>query len=262
MARVHLFEFTDQTWYPSLFRAIQTDYLQFVASLGSSHRYLLPLIRKCMEQTGTSEVVDLCSGGSGPWPGLVRQAQTEGNPIHVNLTDLYPNPGAVERWADGLHPGIRYLAEPVDAHRVPAHLKGVRTLFEGFHHFRPEDARAILQGAADQRAAIAIFDIALTPPWGPLMLILSPVMTLFSYLVLTPFIQPQTLTRLVFTYLLPVVPLATCWDGIVSLLRGYSIPELQTLTAPLQREGYTWECGRAETGTPIFTYTYLLGYPS
>ena len=62
-------------------------------------------------------------------------------------------------------------------------------------------------------------------------------------------------------HLLPVVPLATCWDGVISLLRVYSLPELQELTAPFQAEDYTWESGQVSTKTPIFVYTTLLGYP-
>jgi len=45
MKRIHLFEFTDLPWYPDVFRRIQTDYLQFVASLGSGHKHLIPLFQ-------------------------------------------------------------------------------------------------------------------------------------------------------------------------------------------------------------------------
>ena len=66
MQRIQLFEFTDLPWYPATFRRMQTDYLQFVASLGSAHKYLIPLLTKGLQQAGTNEIVDLCSGSSGP----------------------------------------------------------------------------------------------------------------------------------------------------------------------------------------------------
>ena len=37
--------------------------------------------------------------------------------------------------------------------------------------------------------------------------------------------------------------------------------ELKELTESLQTKGYIWEIGLASTGTPIFDFTYLIGYP-
>jgi hypothetical protein len=74
MRRIHLFEFTDQPWYPDTFRRIQTDYLQFAASRGTADKYLFPLIQKGMQAADTQEIVDLCSGGAGLGLGLVYNA--------------------------------------------------------------------------------------------------------------------------------------------------------------------------------------------
>ena len=204
----------------------------------------------------------MCSGGGGPWARLQGQFARAGWPVRIHLTDKHPNPEAIQKWSQESRQGIEYLAEPVDATRVPPHLKGMRTLFEGFHHFRPEQARSILRDAVENRAAIGVFEASLKPPAGLLVLLLSPLMTLVSYLLLTPFIKPRTLSRFFWTYLAPVVPLVTCWDGIVSLLRVYSPQELGKLTAPLEGEDYTWEIGQASMGAPIFVYTYLVGYPT
>lgn len=262
MKRIHLFEFIDLPWYPQIFRRMQTDYLQFVGTRGSAHKYLIPLLVKAMQRAGTTRVVDLCSGGSGPWMRLKEQFQQAGMAVQITLTDKYPSPEAVQKWAGASQREIEYLPEPVDAARVPRGLEGMRTLFEGFHHFRPEQARAILQDAAEQRAAIGIFEISLKPPFGIILLLLSPVMTLVSYFLLTPFITPRTWSRFLWTYLVPVVPLVTCWDGAISLLRVHNPQELKALTGQVQCDNYTWETGLAPTGTPIFEYIYLLGYPA
>jgi hypothetical protein len=82
-----------------------------------------------------------------------------------------------------------------------------------------------------------------------------------SYFLITPFIKPRTLSRFFWTYLIPIVPLATCWDGVISLLRVYSVRELEELASPLQSKDYVWETGQASMETPLFEYTYLLGYP-
>jgi hypothetical protein len=259
--RIHLFEFTDLAWYPQTFRRIQTDYLQFVATLGSGHKYLIPLLIKAMQQAGTMEILDLCSGGTGPWMRLLEHFKLAGLDMRIKLTDKYPHPEAVHAWTGTTRQEIEYLAEPVDATNIPSHLKGMRTLFEGFHHFKPEQASTILQDAVEKKAAIGIFEASLKPPFGSFLLLLAPLTTLISYLLLTPFIKPRTLPRFFWTYLIPIVPLATCWDGVISLLRVYSLQELKDLTEPFQRKDYIWEIGRASTGTPIFEFTYLLGYP-
>jgi len=262
VSRIHLFEFMDLPRYPQTFRRIQADYLQFVATRGGAgQKHLVPLIKKALQQAGTDEIVDLCSGGTGPWHNLQRQLAQAGCPVRIKLTDKYPHPEVAQHWSTNIEPSIEYLTAPVDAMDVPPHLTGMRTLFEGFHHFKPEGAKKILQDAVAHRAAIGIFEASLKPPFGPLLLLLSPLMTLAAYFLMTPFIVPRTWTRFLWTYLIPVVPLATCWDGVVSLLRVYSPDELRALTDSIPSADYVWEMGITSTGTPVFTYTYLIGYP-
>ncbi len=82
-----------------------------------------------------------------------------------------------------------------------------------------------------------------------------------GYFFMTPFIKPRTWTRFFWTYVIPIVPLTTCWDGVVSLLRVYSPQALRVLTMSIPCGDYVWEIGQALTGTPLFVFTYLVGYP-
>jgi hypothetical protein len=261
MRRFHLFEFTDQTWYPQVFRRIQTDYLQFVTTRGAGHKNLIPLFEKALKHSKTMEIVDLCSGGTGPWLRLHEHLEAAGLHPKITLTDKFPSSDTLNNWANISLNEISYLTQPVDALNVPRDLRGMRTLFEGFHHFKPDQARLILQDACEKRVAIGIFEASLPFPQAPLIFLLSPLMTVLGYLFSTPFIIPRTWSRFLWTYLLPVVPLATCWDGLVSFLRVYSPKQLRQLIKPLESEQYQWEIGRTSTGTPLFEYTYLLGYP-
>ena len=75
-----------------------------------------------------------------------------------------------------------------------------------------------------------------------------------------PFIKPFSIGRLVFTYLLPVVPMFILWDGVVSVLRTYTLDEMKKMTTELnKRMHYKWEIEKIKDG-PI-TILYLLGYP-
>ncbi len=261
MTHLHLFEFTDLRWYPQTFRDIQTDYLQFAASMGSGHKNLVPLFHKVLTHAHTLNIVDLCSGGMGPWKNLQKQLQASGLAVKITLTDKFPNPKSITKISDDSTSGIEYCPESIDATDVPSGLEGMRTMFEGFHHFRPEQARSILLDAQEKNRAMGVFEASLIPPHGILLLVLSPIITFLTYLFVTPFIRPFKVSRLVWTYLIPVVPLVTCWDGVISLLRVYSIKELNSFVEPIRKSNYVWETGQVGTGTPIFNFTYIIGYP-
>ena len=183
-----------------------------------------------MQNAHTNEIVDLCSGGTGPWVHLVEQLEQAGLHVEVTLTDKYPNLESVRKLAENPHQRIKYLEQSVDAMAVPDSLKGMLTLFEGFHHFKPDQAKLILQDAVNKRAAIGIFEASLKPPLGIIILLFSPLITIESYSLMTPFIKPRTFPRFFWTYLIPIVPIATSWDGVVSLLRTNSPKELKDLT--------------------------------
>ena len=51
-------------------------------------------------------------------------------------------------------------------------------------------------------------------------------------LLVTPAIRPLRLSRLIFTYLLPAIPIIGLFDGIVSCLRTYSPEEMRQLIKP------------------------------
>jgi len=261
MRRLNLFEFSDLNWYPRVFRGIQTDYLQFVTARGTGHQRLIPLFKIALKNSLTREIVDLCSGSGGPWRHFREQLKNAGLEVRVTLTDKFPSPELIAYWDNTHQEGMVYYEKPVDARSVPDHLLGMRTLFEGFHHFKPADAFMILKDAYEKQIPIGIFDASLPWPQAPLIFLLSPIMTLLGYLFATPFIKPHTFSRFMWTYLLPIVPLATCWDGLASFLRGYSQRDLKKLIEPLAMDDYRFEIGELSTGVAIFNFTYLIGFP-
>ncbi|KXK44283.1 MAG: hypothetical protein UZ05_CHB002002679 [Chlorobi bacterium OLB5] len=73
--------------------------------------------------------------------------------------------------------------------------------------------------------------------------------------------KPFRLSRLFFTYIIPLIPFATTWDGIVSVLRMYSAVELMKMAKENSSNDYKWKTGilKNKLGTGI---TYLTGYCS
>src|SRR4029077_7829159 len=177
--------------------------------------------------------------------------------LHVTatLTDLYPNIPAFEQIARATDSRVTFAADPVDVRRVPASLTGLRTIFNGFHHLAPEDARAVLHAAAADRQPIGVFEIS-ERSRRTLPVVLTPL----AVWIATPFMRPFRWSRLLWTYPLPAVPLTCLWDGIVSQLRAYTPDELRGLaagSAPMR-----WDIGQAPLAGGRGRLTYLLGFPA
>ncbi len=255
MKRLHLTEIEDQAWLPASIRDAMTDYLQFVIRMGRPYDAILPRLQHALQETQAKQVIDLCSGGGGPWPSMLPQIS---EPTSVQLTDKYPNTEAWEHFQVESDKRLTLHTQTVDATAVPPELSGFRTLFSSFHHFAPEQARALLQDARDNGQGIGVFEATQRSAPAVLAMLLVPLMVL----IFTPMIRPFRWSRLLWTYLIPVVPILVLFDGVVSCLRTYSPQELQTLVneLPPTLNGYHWEMGeeKPKRGFPV---TYLLGYP-
>ena len=81
-------------------------------------------------------------------------------------------------------------------------------------------------------------------------------------LLLTPSVRPITMYQIVFTYLIPVIPLLAVWDGLVSQLRTYSIAELKELASDFTAPEYEWEFGLIEAKGIPYKTCYLIGCPT
>lgn len=266
MKRRQLLEIHEQPWCPRAIRDGATAALRIAATVGRQYDAVLPRLQNALAVTGSTRIIDLCSGSGGPWPTLIDQLRpVDGERVAVCLTDLYP-PTPEESRGRAHTTLITKRHEPanltyhpiaVDATAVPAALTGFRTLFTAFHHFPPDMAQALLQDAIDHRQGIAIFEQTRRHPLAMLfMLLLAPVALLTALLN-----WPWRLMHFFWTYLIPAIPLVLCHDGIVSCWRTYTPDELRAMTTRLSGPPYHWEIGRASTPFSPLGVLYLIGYP-
>jgi hypothetical protein len=264
MRRAQFIEFHDQPWFPSSVRDYVTDALQFGFNLFNVYAPVAPLLQRAMEATGSRSIVDMCSGAGGPWLNLwsrvskefdSRQRPGDAPALQICLTDKYPNLGAFEKVSAASEGRIRFYSGSVDVTDVPRELKGLRTMFTSFHHFLPDAGRAILQDAVDAGEGIGIFEISRRAP-STIGLTFGFVLALF---VCTPWIRPFRWSRLLWTYLLPIIPFVLLFDGVVSCLRTYRPQEMLEIVDRLTANDYEWDAG--ELPTRFVPITYLIGYP-
>ena len=265
MRRVQFIDLHEQPWFPSSIRNEITDALQFGLNLLNAYAPIAPLLQSALDsaRSGTNcsqSVVDLCSGGGGPWSDLAQMVQSrklsgDSAGLRIWLTDKYPNLGASQNVRAAPENRIGFYPGSVDAMNVPPELKGFRTMFTSFHHFLPEEARAILQNAVDAGEGMGIFEITRRAP-RTIGLILVWDLMLF---ICTPWIRPFRWSRFVWTYLVPIIPLVLLFDGVVSCLRTYRPQELREMVEKLAGNEYEWKISELAAGhVPI---TYLIGYP-
>jgi hypothetical protein len=140
-------------------------------------------------------------------------------------------------------------------------------MYSALHHFRPADVERLVASAVADRAPIAFFDIAAQPalrrlpgPLVPLVALINVLMILPLVFVMVPLVRPLRASRLLLTYVVPLIPILYAWDGTVSALRAYTPEELEALARRVPgATRYTWEAGRAGSG--IRSVLYLIGRP-
>lgn len=256
--RNYLFEFEDLAWFPDTIRESMTDYLRYLITKVDFYRPIVPLIIEGMNRSGASRIIDLCSGGGGAIEQIQKELkQLSDAEIKIILTDKYPNTSAYEFIAAKTAGEISFLHTPVDAADVPHELTGFRTIFSGFHHFDNSYAKSVLKNAVDAKSGIGIFDggnkniLAIVA-----ILVVHPLVFFFF----TPYFRPFRFSRLFFTYIIPIIPFCTVWDGIVSIIRLYRPNELLQIAKEVEPDTYYWSSGKVKSKFGLYV-TFLIGYP-
>jgi hypothetical protein len=236
MGRIHAFEFNDVAACPAFVRDSVVEILGHGLTALDFGGVIAPSFSRFVQQARVSAVLDLASGTGVP-ARLICDALGEAAPSFW-LSDIYPNAPAL-REAVAAHPAkLEACMTPVDATAVPRDVAhDARTIINAFHHFRPALAHAVLADAIAQRKAVFIYEgfprqlrrlAATMPAMGPCVW-------------LNPFRSRRArLLKGLFTYLLPVIPLVSLWDAVVSVLRIYSEPELRALAEAAGGSDYHW----------------------
>ncbi len=260
MKRIHLFEFEDFAWFPNWLRKCMTRYIVAVHRLMDTAPNLAELLARALPHASEPKIVDLCSGSGGPLPAALQLLRTEHgfSGLEVTLTDLYPNEDVARELSEQPVPGLHYRTHPVDATQVGKDLVGVRTMICSLHHMRPELARKILADAQRSHQPFCAYEISDNSPPILLWWLAVPV-NILVVLLLTPMVRPLRWQQLVFTYLIPLLPLFIAWDGAVSNARTYTVADMEELVAPIKNNEYTWECGTL--AGKMGKKAYLLGLP-
>lgn len=238
--RLQLFEFNDASWAPAVLRETLTEALSRAIRWGKLNEGLVAPLARCLEQAGTSKVLDLCAGAGGPAIVLSEAMAARGHDVHFLMSDLYPS---IPHWeaACRAHPErLGFVPQSVDATAIPAGLAEGRVpvIINALHHFPPPLARRVLHGACAHAPAVFIGETLSRNPLSFAAMGAAGLAGLYS----TPFLaKNHRLAKTALTWLSPLALAASVWDGTVSALRTYLPGELHRMVADLP--GWTWSWG-------------------
>lgn len=257
MSRLQVVELEDLPWFPAVLRDGGTAYIELVVRKSGHAKLLVPTLERALLASGSTEILDLCSGGGGPVAVVSEELAARGHAIPVKLSDRYPNKGAFARISAESNGRISAASDPVDATAVPPEHKGFRTIFNAFHHFPPELARAILADAVKQRRSIGVFEVVSREVLPLIGLLTSPIPVTLSM----PFWRPFQWQWVLWTWIIPLMQPFVLFDGVMSWLRIYSVDELRALVAGIDAPNWEWDIGTIKLGNAPAHAIYLIGRP-
>ncbi len=236
LKRKHWVELEDLPGFPATLRRYRQEYLQILSGFAPSFfSNFVSRLHWAMQTCAERRIVDLFPGSGGLLATVARLMQTQ---------ERYP---------------VEVVSVPqgaIGSKEVPEDQPGFRLLCNRLHHFRPTQAKQIMNDAVKDGQGIAVLEVV-SRSFSGLLMVVSAVLLLF---IVTPFIRPFEWKRVLLTYVLPFIPLAVLWDGFVSCFRVYSPSEMEELIAQHRNGIYQWEIGFISVKRGP-TFRYLIGYP-
>ena len=230
MKRHHLIEFNERSECPKFIRDSVVETLGLGLRWVKMGNIIGPPFAEFIQRAKVSKVLDLCTGTGVPISLLADWLNKNGEkaPSFV-VSDLFPNHESFEdiTQQDGL--SIESVSESVNALDVDTTIEhDTRTIINSFHHFTPDMAEAILDDTVEKKKSIFIYEgfrrdpmgLAPTGPWMTLALLTNPWIA-----------QRSRLFKIIFSFLIPIIPLIAMWDGFVSTLRVHTQEDLMGMTS-------------------------------
>lgn len=145
----------------------------------------------------------------------------------------------------------------VNAENFTASEEGLYLSVNSFHQFSVDEAKDILKQISQNKQPVVIVEGNNDSLWQVFgMTVIVPLTVLLT----APFVKPFRFERIIFTYLIPVLPLVTFFDGFMALFKLYAPKDLEELTASIKTDGYYWRYGKLDNGRGG-KIIYLIGYP-
>ena len=144
----------------------------------------------------------------------------------------------------------------VKSENFNANEDGLYLSVNSFHQFNEKEAKEILTKVSQRNQPIVIVEGNNDSLWQVVgMTVIVPLTVLLT----APFVRPFRIERLLFTYLIPILPLVTFIDGFLALFKLYAPVDLDELTSSIDQKDYVWRSGKLDNGRGG-KIIYLIGH--
>lgn len=227
MKRKQVFQFSNQKWYPSFLKRDMYEFMSWFVGKVNAAKPFLPVLEEVIGNTQTKTIINIDSKtGAG-----------------------------IETVLPLLPEGIKILN--IELENFSTRNKGTYTFINSFHQLDEKKAKYYLTQIADSGNSVAVLEGNNDSLWQVVgMTVFVPLTVILS----APFVQPFRFTRLIYTYLIPILPIVTMMDGFLALFKLYNPNDLDELVSTIPEKNYTWKSGKADNGRGG-KIIYLMGYP-
>lgn len=225
MKRKQLSQITNSIWFPEFLTRCIYDFMTWFVNKANAAKPFIPVIEQGLEHSDRIIVIDKkCGAGF----------ETVDNLIDKKIQRIFRSPNKIDSNEEGLYLSVN-----------------------SFHQFSEAHAKEILQTVSNNKQPIVVVEGNNDSLWQVFgMTVIVPLTVLLT----APFVKPFRIERIIFTYLIPVLPVVTFIDGFLALFKLYSPNDLNELTASVGAKGYCWKSGKLDNGRGG-KIIYLLGYP-
>ncbi len=226
MKRKNTFQFSNQKWYPEFLKNSMYEFMTWFVNKVGAAKPFLPVMEEALKHQNSIVSIDMNLGAG--FETLAPYIDKEINVKHLSFENFN-----------------------IDQ-------KGVYVLVNSFHQLRREQAYNLLKQVSESGNSCVILEGNNDSLWQVFgMTVIVPLTVIFT----AAFVKPFRIERLLFTYVIPVLPFVTFWDGFMALFKLYAPSDLDQLTEEIKSENYYWRSGKMDNnrGGKII---YLIGYKS
>ena len=215
MKRKQLPQFISSRWLPAWIKRDISEFLSWFVVKVNATKPFIPVIEEQLEKTNLSKIVNV---------------------------DFKIGAG-MESVSPFLKKGLTLTSEPISNFNTSE--EGLYVFVNGFHQLPPDKASKMLQDIAHSRNPVVVVEGNNDSLWQIVgMTVFVPLTVLLTAF----FVRPFRFSRIIFTYLIPILPVIIVVDGCIALLKLYNPKDLDELTSKLEVENYEWKSGKNDNG--------------
>ncbi len=227
---LHFFEFNDHPAVPGFIRKTLFEVLTYCnGQFRPYYQQVAEDVLKYSESNGNQNIVELGAGLAPITRALLNSCGDK--PIHFTPCDLFP---AADGWKEleAASPRVKPIYTPVDfSQKRTWEPKTMLVIVAALHHIPHSERAKILKTLIGSADSVLVHEPISNSP-------ISIALSLFAWIPswLTPAAmirKPGSFRRILWCWLVPVIPVLFTWDGFISCLRQWTTKQWKEFASQL-----------------------------